>query len=158
MTATQGAVSIVINSGSLYVTAKQVMFPNTVLSVLAQTVNGSTTAWDVGDNTGIGAGYRLTIAATDFSDGAGHTIPVSNLSAQVLDTDIALQAGNTKPVSALTAYAPLSTTAQNLLTANINAGMGTYTALPSFRVIIPASTYAGIYTATITVTIIAGAP
>ncbi len=158
MTATQSAVTITINSGSLYVNANPITFPNTVLSGAAQTVNGSTTAWDVGDNTGIGAGYRLTIAATDFSDGAGHTISVSNVSVQVLDTDIALQAGNTKPVSALAAYTPLSTIAQNLLTANINTGMGTYTALPSFRVIIPASAYAGSYTSTVTVTIIAGAP
>ena len=125
---------------------------------MAQTVNGSTTTWDVGDNTGSGAGYRLTIAATDFSDGAGHTILVSNLAAQLLDTDIVLQTGNTKPVSALAAYTALSTTAQNLLTANINTGMGTYTALSSFRMIIPASAYAGSYVSTVTVTIIAGAP
>ena len=52
MTATQSAVTITINSGSLYVNAKPITFPNTVLSGAAQIVNGSTTAWDVGDNTG----------------------------------------------------------------------------------------------------------
>jgi hypothetical protein len=55
-------------------------------------------------------------------------------------------------------FVALSKTAQVLTTAVHDTGMGTYTYAPRFELDVPAETYAGHYTSTLTVTLIASAP
>jgi WxL domain surface cell wall-binding len=140
----------------LSVTTQSISFPATMLTGQVQTVSGTTAAaWRVSDPTGTGAGYRVNIRATDFANGT-HTLTVANFRLALSDSDIVTVAGNLKPVSSLTSPHALLTTDQTLIVAGPDTGIGTYTLLPTFSLTIPADTYAGIYTATITATIVAG--
>ncbi len=146
---------VTVSGGSLSVTTQQISFGSVSLTGADQTANGTTTAWVVTDPTGTGAGYRVTIAATSFTS-SSNTIPVSGFRATLADASVTTVGGNTKPTSNMTTAAVLSTTAQTLLTAAANTGLGTYNATPTFTLLVPADTKAGSYTSTVTVTIVSG--
>jgi hypothetical protein len=148
--------TITVSGGSLSVTPAAITFQAVTLNGGDQTSNGTTSAWTIADPTGTGAGYHVTIAATNFTDGASHTIPVSGFRATLLDANIVTTSGNTKPTSSMTSATALSTTAQTLVSAAAGAGMGTYTATPTFTLAVPANTFAGSYTSTVTVAIVSG--
>lgn len=148
--------TITVSGGSLSVTPAAITFTTVTLTGADQTSNGTTSAWTVADPTGTGAGYHITIAATAFSDGASHTIPVSGFRATLTSGNIATTSGNTAPASSMTSATALSTSAQTLLSAATSAGMGTYTATPTFTLAVPANTFAGSYTSTVTVAIVSG--
>lgn len=137
------------------VTSQDISFPNITLNGLDQAQNGSTTAWTVESTYPAGTGWHVTIQGADYSDGS-HSIDIGNMSARLLDSNIVVISGSAPPSSTMTSYTPLSTTAQTMLQAEGDAGVGVYEFTPDFRLAVPAEAYAGSYTATITATFVVG--
>jgi len=148
--------TIVISGSPLSVTTQPVTCTSATLSGTATTVSCTTSAWTFKDPTGTGAGSHLNISASDFTNAGGKTISVSGFRLSLANAAVVTVDGNTKPASSMTGATSLSTSAQTLISAATNTGMGTYTLTPSFTLDIPADTYAGTYTATVTVTAVAG--
>jgi hypothetical protein len=101
------------------------------------------------DARGSGVGWNLTVAATSFSDGAGHTLAPGTLSA----VSSACKAGNSCTAATNTVGYPigLSGTAAKVFNAAAGSGLGKIDITPTFSVAIPGDAYAGSYTATYTI-------
>ena len=101
------------------------------------------------DARGTGAGWNLTIAATDFSDGAGHTLAAGTVTGAAQ----ACHAGSscTTATSSGISY-PLSITgsAAKFFNAAATSGLGKIDVTPTIQVQIPGNAYAGTYTSTVT--------
>ncbi|MDP2949676.1 MAG: WxL domain-containing protein [Chloroflexota bacterium] len=149
------AAALVTNAAALSITTAAITFPDVTLDGSTVVVTGSTSAWRA-DGTGENGGWNITVASTDFSNGAGKTIAVSNFQVRLLDTNIVVVSGNTKPASTQTTFATLSGTALKIASAAVSEGNGVYDLTPDFRLTVPAETYAGNYTATVTIVISAG--
>ncbi len=132
-----------------------VTFPTTTLNGAAQTLLGASGAWQAENSYPAGTGWHVTIAASDFINGA-RIIPVSQMGVELPQSAITVVSGSNAPTSLVTSYAALSTAAQTLLTASGSDGIGVYQFTPNFRLILPADTYAGAYTSTLTITIVGG--
>jgi hypothetical protein len=109
-----------------------------------------------------GGGWNLTVTSTQFSDGAGHTLPstastITGVTSgcgtnstctlptnNVTNTNLVLPAGATPP--AAVKYLN-SANATGLGTTNVNA---------TVSVAVPANVFAGTYSSTLTVSIVAG--
>jgi len=150
------AAALVAQAAALTISTASITFPNVTLNGGPQTVDGSTSAWQA-DATGETGGWKVTVASTDFSNGSGKTIAVSNFDIRLLDANIVWVSGSTnKPTSTQTTFAALSGTGLKIASAAGGAGNGVYDLTPDFRLTVPAETYAGNYTATVTVDISAG--
>ena len=108
------------------------------------------------DTTGSGAGWNLTIKSTQFTAGS-HTLSTSASSIKTAPTP-ACVGSCTPPTNSVSYSSPLvlSTTAQKFFNAAVNSGMGTMTITATVTVAIPANTYAGSYTSTLTLAIVSG--
>ncbi|MCP4142186.1 MAG: hypothetical protein GY755_18230 [Chloroflexi bacterium] len=157
--------TVTITGGTLSVTAADVTLSGVTLDGTDKTSTSASGAnsWSASDARGTGAGWNLTIGATDFSDGAGKTIDIaqadSEFKIQLLDANVTVTAGNTKPVSSVTTLSPIPDTGSlKFLSAATDTGMGTYAIAPNFELEVPAETYvgSGTYTSTITVTAATG--
>ena len=120
-------------------------------------------AWTAEDARGTGAGWNVTIEATDFSDGGSNTIDISEpdqeFKIRIEDANITIIAGNTKPTSSVTSLTAIPTaggTPLKIVSAAEDAGMGEYNIPPAFELEVRAETVAAIYTSTITVAINSG--
>ena len=141
---------------ALTITTALISFPTVTLDGTDQTVTGSTIAWRA-DATGETGGWNVTIASTDFDNGAGKTVAVAGFKVRLLDANIAVVSGDTEgPVSTQTTFAPMSGTALKIASAAVGAGDGVYDLTPDFRLTVPAETYTGDYSATVTITISVG--
>ena len=150
------AAVLVLSAAALTITTASITFPAVTLDGTDQTVNGSTSAWRA-DATGESGGWNVTVASTDFDNGAGKTIAVANFEIRLLDASIVVVSGDTNgPVSAQTIFASLSGTALKIASAAVSEGDSVYDLTPDFRLTVPAETYTGSYTATVTVTTSAG--
>ena len=150
------AAALVAEAAALTITTAAITFPNVTLNGASQTVlDDSTSAWQA-DATGETGGWKVTVASTDFSNGSGKTIAVSNFEIRLLDANIVLVSGGTKPTSTQTTFAALSGTSLKIASAAAGNGNGVYDMTPDFRLTVPAETYAGDYTATVTVDISVG--
>ena len=101
------------------------------------------------DARGSGAGWNLTIGASTFSDGSGHTLAAGNVSAVAQ----ACHAGSTCTAatsSGITYPLTLSTTAAKVFNAAANTGLGKIDVTPTIQVQIPGNSYAATYTSTLT--------
>jgi len=155
--------TIDITGGSLSVTTAAIVLSNVALTGIDTTASSAATAntWTAVDPTGSGDGWNLTIESTDFVAGL-HSIDISaddkNFTIQLLQDDVDVVNGNAAPVSQATApmIIPDAGGPSKFLIAATTTGMGTYTLNPSFVLEVPAETYAGEYSATVTVTINAG--
>jgi hypothetical protein len=101
------------------------------------------------DARGSGAGWNLTIAASTFSDGSGHTLAAGNVSAVAQ----ACHAGSTCTAatsSGITYPLGLTTTAAKVFNAAIGTGLGKVDVTPTIQVLIPGNSYAATYTSTLT--------
>ena len=150
------AVALAQPASALTVTTAPITFPDVTLGGTDQTVMGSTSAWRA-DANGETGGWNLTVASTDFDNGAGKTIQVSNFDIQLLDANVSVVSGDANgPVSTQNAFAPLSGTPRKVASTAVGAGDGVYDLTPDFQLRVPAETYAGNYTATVTITISVG--
>ena len=147
---------LVTHAAALTITTAAITFPGVTLDGSDQTVNGSTSAWQA-DATGEVGGWNVTVASTDFSNAESKTIAVSNFEIRLLDANIVWVSGDvTKPASTQTTFGALSGSALKIASAAVGEGDGVYDLTPDFRLTVPAETYTGSYTATVTIEISAG--
>lgn len=143
-------------AAALTITTAPISFTAVVLNGAAQTVAGSTSAWRA-DADGETGGWNVTVTATDLDNGVGNTIPVSNFEIRLLDTNIVLVSGQSQgPISTQTSFVPLSGTPLKIASAVADEGDGIYDLTPDFQLTVPAQTYTGNYSATVTVDISVG--
>lgn len=153
--AVDGAGTINITGGPLAVTPQAVTFVAKQLNGTLLSTTGDTDPWTAVDPTGTGAGWHLTIIASDFTAEGGKVIPAEGLMMQLLDSNIAKVEATSSdvPESDMTAFTAIDTV-QTFATAEADEGMGTYSLDPSFTLAIPANTKIGSYSATLTVQIV----
>ncbi|MGD0204986.1 MAG: hypothetical protein ABSB57_00840 [Dehalococcoidia bacterium] len=150
------ATALVLEAAALTITTAPISFPNVTLNGASQTVDGSTSAWQA-DATGESGGWKVTVASTDFTNGSGKTIAVDKFEIRLLDVNIVRVSGDPNgPVSTQTTFAALGAAARKIASAAVNTGDGVYDLTPNFRLTVPAETYSGSYTATVTVSISSG--
>jgi len=106
-----------------------------------------------------GGGWNLTITSTQYSDGAGHTLPAD--ASTVTSVATGCHSGSTCAVpgnnAANTNVAlPISPTSTKILNASSGSGLGRIDVAVNVNVGIPANTIAATYSSTITVAIAAG--
>jgi len=115
------------------------------------------------DATGSGNGWNLTITSTQFSTGGGTPKTLSTTASTITGVTAVCVAGSTcaDPTNGITypvtvpagATAP---TAVKFYNAATNSGMGKFTITPTVSIAIPANTFAGTYTSTITLAAVSG--
>ena len=157
--------TVTVTSDSLSVTPDDVTLSTVDLDGTDQISTSAYTsnAWVAEDARGTGAGWNVTIEATDFSDGGGHTIDISEpdqeFKIQIENANITVIYGNTKPTSSVTSMTAIPTAGGiplKIVSAALNAGMGQYNIPPAFELEVRAETVAAVYTSTITVSIDSG--
>jgi cytochrome bd-type quinol oxidase subunit 2 len=156
-------------SASAAITAGSLAFVSTPASAsFSATLTGAdqtstaTQAFDVGDATGSGSGWNVTATSTTFTTGGGTPHTLSTSATSVTSTPTVACDGGATCITATNAISypfvlPAGTTAptaQKLYNAAANTGMGNQTITSSFRLSIPASTYAGSYTSTWTYSLV----
>jgi hypothetical protein len=106
------------------------------------------------DARGSGAGWNLTVSATSFSDGSGHSLAPGTVSG----VTSACQGGNscTAATNAVTYPITISGTAAKFFNASAATGLGKVNVTPSMDVTIPGNAYAGTYTSTVTLAAVSG--
>lgn len=150
------AAALVTHVFALTITIAPITFPGVTLDGTDQTVTGSTSAWQA-DAAGESGGWNVTVASTDFDNGVGKIIAVSNFEIRLQDVNIVMVSGDVNgPASTQTTFTPLSGTAIKIASAVIGEGDGVYDLTPDLRLTVPAETYTGSYTATVTLAITAG--
>ncbi len=123
-----------------------------------QTMTG-TESIDVGDNTGSGSGWNVTLSNTTFSNGGSGTLANADFTIPAMPS-VACDAGVTCSPASLTnlysAYALPGTTAAPLLEAAAASGMANQTVTIPWQVSVPASALSGSYSSTWILTLQAG--
>jgi WxL domain surface cell wall-binding len=121
----------------------------------------STQALDVGDATGSGTGWNVTATSTTFTTGT-RTLSTAATSVASSPT-VACDSGVTCTAATTNVSYPYSLpagatapTATKLFNATANTGMGNETVTPTWKLTLPASTYAGTYTSTWTLSLVSG--
>ena len=160
--AATGTATITAGSLGFVTTPPNVSFSAT-LNGLDQTVT-STQALDVSDATGSGTGWNLTGTSTTFTTGGGtpHLLATTATSLTAAPTDTC-DASATCTVGTNSVTYPYvlpagatAPTATKLFNAAANTGLGNQTITPSWKLAVPASTYAGTYTSTWTISLVSG--
>jgi len=164
LSAAAGTGTATITAGTLgFVSTPPNVSFSATLNGLDQTVT-ATQAIDVGDATGSGAGWNITATSTTFSTGGltPKTLSTTATTIGAAPTD-ACDAGVTCTLAtnAITypytlpaaTLAPLATKVYN---AAANTGMGNQTVTPTWKLAVPANTYAGTYTSTWTISLVSG--
>lgn len=114
------------------------------------------------DSTGTGDGWNTTVTSTEFTNGAD---PAQTLSAEASQmtgvTSVCAETTCTDPANSVTypltvPAAATAPTAVKLFNAGIDTGLGKFTVTPTVSVSVPANTYAGTYTSTITLASVSG--
>ena len=114
----------------------------------------------VNDATGSGTGWNVTVTSTTFTTGSKNLATTASTVTGVTSA-CAVSTTCTSPTNA-TGY-PLTVpaaaappTAVKLFNAAANTGLGNFTLTPTVQVAIPANTFAGTYTSTITLAVVSG--
>jgi hypothetical protein len=133
---------------------------------LSLTLNGSdqtasdTFEIDAKDLRGSGAGWKVTVTSTTFTNLEGKTL--ANTAATITGVSALCDGGTcSEPVNGigypLTVPADeVAPTAATLFNAAVDSGMGDFTLTPTFQLSVPANAYAGNYSSTITLDIASG--
>jgi len=136
---------------------------------VSATLNGTdqtpsyTLPMTVADNTGSGSGWNVTITSTTFTTGGGSPHLLSTTASDATGVSATCAGGTTctDPTNSI-GYplgVPAGATAPaavKLFDAAANSGMGSFTVTPTVTVAIPANTFAGTYTSTVTVAVVSG--
>lgn len=142
-------------AATLSLSAQTVSFGNVNIVGADQSIMASPSPWRASDGRASGSGWHVTLESTDLIATAG-TIPVGQLKVQVKQSSITTVSGNAPPVSVVISYQPLSVSPLKLIAAAPGSGMGTYDFTPDFQLTLPASAYAGAYTASFITSINSG--
>ena len=115
----------------------------------------------VTDATGSGSGWNLTITSTQFTTGGGspHTLATNASSITGVTNSCATSCVSptnsiTYPVGVPAGSSP--PTAVKYFNAAVNTGQGQFTNTPSVSVSVPANSYSGAYTSTLTLAAVSG--
>ena len=151
------ALALIEYASALAITTAAITFPDITLDGSDQILIGATNAWQA-NATGESGGWNVSVSSTDFDNGSGKIIDVSNFEIRLLDSMIVWVSGDSinLPISTQTTYSALSGTALKIASAAVSEGNGIYDMTPEFRLTVPAETWAGSYSATLTVSIVAG--
>jgi hypothetical protein len=150
------ATALVTHARALSITTASITFPEVILDGTDQHVDGSAGVWQANAE-GETGGWHISIASTDLDNGEGGLIPASNLEIRLLNESILWISGDpTTPVSTQTTYVSLGGTALMIVSADIGLSDGLYSLAPDVRLTVPAQTYIGTYTATVSVDINSG--
>ena len=147
--------SVTVNGGTVSMTKADILFDEVLLNGQNNTTldTRDVTQWTANDPTGLGKGWAVNIKATDFinQSDATKTIPLAGFEAQLKQTTVEAGAGVSSPVptTQMAAFTVLSGSDKVMLSAAANEGMGFYSYLPNFKLLVPASTYAGTYVSTV---------
>ncbi len=136
-------------------------FATVLLDGTTQTTPAGVTARTLTDSRGTGVGWNVSLKATQFQQGAdGKILPVDSLA---LGPVSIVEKSGVEGSSAVTGITTLEGTIDNtagvvILNAPVDEGMGTYTVSMDDMTLtlLPATTYAGIYTSTVTTTLTSG--
>jgi hypothetical protein len=121
----------------------------------------SAQALDVSDATGSGAGWNITATSTTFTTGS-HTLSTSATTVGSAPTAACDASATCTTATNAIAYpytlpaAATAPTATKLYNAAANTGLGNQTVTPTWKLAVPASTFAGTYTSTWTESLVSG--
>lgn len=110
----------------------------------------------------VGGGWNLTVTSTQFNDGAGHTFPTTASTITGVTTGCGTSSTCTLPTNNVVntnlavpaaVVAPAAVKYENAATAT---GLGTTFVNATVSVAVPSNVFAGTYTSTVTVSIVAG--
>jgi len=156
--------NVTLTAGALTITAPTVAdFGSFTLAGAAHTMPAAVTAFSVNDATGSGAGWNVTVQATQLAEwdagsyvASGKTLPVGSLS---LTASTVSQVGTSSPVPAITVgpYLIDEVTAVQVASAAATEGMGEYAfTATTLTLSVPASAYARTYRSDVTVSVVTG--
>jgi hypothetical protein len=160
----------VITGGTLAITELAIAdFTPVTLDGTTQTTTAVVTPTSLTDSTGSGDGWQVSLKASVFTlaaadlllaaVGAVGTLPLSSLELGIVSI-VTVDVGSTPITNIVKAtQGKIDTVAGvNILSAPLTEGMGTYTVsmAPMTLTLLPASTYAGTYTSTVTETLTTG--
>lgn len=101
------------------------------------------------DARGSGAGWNISMSATAFDDGSGHTFGAGSIST-VAQACHSGSSCTTATTSGITYPLALTTTAAKVFNAAADSGMGKVDITPTVQVSVPGNAYAATYTSTVT--------
>lgn len=152
-----GKACVTVLAGNLTVMDSNIDLGSFVLDGYSKIVeNGPESPFVAIDARGSGQGWTVSLVSTDFVNGDNRTIPAINFGVKLPANQIVTVDGNQPPQTLVEDYLSLEYPVI-LMQALPDTGMGKYQFNPMFRLFIPADVFAGIYHATLTVTI-TGAP
>jgi hypothetical protein len=160
-TAYAAASTAIINAGTLAISAPTVAnFAGVTLDGTSKSTTAAMGTFTVTDARGSGAGWNVTVQATQMTTGGGTPKLLALGSISMPQPTVAKVAATSGAVPSLTAGPYLIDVASPLKISSAAAdgtGMGSYLFTPgNLTLNLPASVYAGTYTSTITVSIVAG--
>ena len=143
-------------------TPSNLIFPAVTLDGTDQTTSAALSL-GIGDNTGSGAGWNVTITSTQFSSGSA-TLPTSATSVNAApsascDTDASCTPATPSGLVTYPVTVPAGSTAPTatrLFSAAAGSGMGDQTFSPTFTLAVPANTAAGAYVSDWTLSLVSG--
>ena len=149
--------SATVTAGTLdMATADNPAFAETTLNGTDQTQTDSIDI-SVNDFTGSGDGWNLQITSTTFTNLTADTLPTTALiiesAAVVCDSGTCTDPTNGIGYSFVVPADTVAPAAGKFFNAAVNTGMGDFTVTPTFKLAIPADTYAGAYSSTVTITV-----
>jgi hypothetical protein len=121
-----------------------------------------TAALNAEDTRGTGGGWNATVSSTQFSTGAPNNYTLATNASSLTGVAVASGPGTSAAPSNSVAYpvaVPAGSTAPTpvkFFNAASASGLGQFTLTPTIGVFVPQSTYAGSYTSTLTLAIVAG--
>src|SRR5262249_14512852 len=117
----------------------------------------------VTDSRGSGAGWNLTVTSTQFSTGGGSPNRLAASASTINGVSATCGAGASCTDPTNTVRYPLglpagspAPTAVKFFNAALNTGLGKFTITPTVQVTVPANSFAGTYTSTVTLAIVSG--
>jgi hypothetical protein len=152
------AATATISAGSFALLSVPAVSFTGTLSGLDQTLT-ATQAIDVEDATGSGAGWNLTSTSTTFTTGA-HSLSTSATTitsspAEACDASATCAtATNSVTYPYTLPAAGTAPTATKLFNAAVNTGMGDQTITPTWKLAVPANSFAGTYSSTWTISLV----
>lgn len=150
------------------ITAGSLSLTTTATPTFSATLNGTnqtptyTLPMTVEDSTGSGAGWNTTITSTQFTTGGETPRTLATTASSMTGVTSECAEGTcTNPTNAITypLTVPAAATppaAVKFFNAAANTGMGKFTLTPTVGVSVPANTYAGTYTSTVTLASVSG--